>query len=31
MDDFAFLVHPRVIEDIGRRLGQVLRIGENPA
>ncbi len=29
MDDFAFLIHPRVIEDIGRRLGQVLGIGEN--
>jgi len=29
MENFAFLIHPRVIEDIGRRLGQVLRIGEN--
>ena len=28
MDDFAFIVHPRLINDVGRRLGKMLGIGE---
>lgn len=26
---FAFMIHPRVIDDFGRRVGKVLRIGED--
>lgn len=29
MKKFAFMIHPRVAEDIGRRAGKMLRIGED--